>query len=88
MGVGTYFFAYATGSLMSIMTETRSYEEHVREAIKSLERFSEESDMSSDLFNLIANYLKQNYNEVYSIVDENDLVNELSPHLKEELIYA
>lgn len=40
MGIGTYFFAYATGSVMSIMIETRSYEENVREAIKSLDRFS------------------------------------------------
>ena len=51
------------------MTEKRSYEESVRDAIKSLERFSEESNMSNELFNRIANYLQQNYKEVYSLVD-------------------
>ena len=49
MGIGTYFFAYSTGSMMSIMTENRTYEENLREAIKSLERFAEETSMSSKL---------------------------------------
>ena len=49
MGIGTYFFAYSTGSMMSIMTETRTYEENLREAIKSLERFAEETSMSHKL---------------------------------------
>lgn len=32
--------------------------------------------------------MKHNYNEVYSELDFNDLINQLNPHLKEELIYA
>jgi len=44
--------------------------------------------MSSILETEIESYLQQNYKEVYSLLDNNDLVNELNPHLKEELIYA
>ena len=88
MGIGTYFFAYSTGSMLSIMTENRTYEENLREAIKSLERFAEETEMDNKLTTEITSYLQQNYKEVYSLLDNNDLVNELNAHLKEELIYA
>ena len=46
MGIGTVFFAYSTGSMMSIMTETRTYEESLNEAVKSLEIFAKEANMS------------------------------------------
>ena len=76
------------GALMSIMTNNQSYEENVREALKSLERFSEETYMSPELYSTIQNFLQTNYNEVYSQIDEKSLINQLVPHLKEELIYA
>ena len=55
--------------------------------MKALEEFAEESNLDQDLHMQIKNFLANNHLELFAKVDEESLINELPPTIKEELFF-
>lgn len=55
--------------------------------MKALEEFAKDSNLDPELHSQIKNFMLNNYLELFARMDEETLINELPPTLKEELFF-
>lgn len=87
MFLGVAFYSFVVGSLTSVITAEGSQQENLIGKLKALEEFAQETNLDIDLHSQVKTFLLNNYNELFSRVDEEALINELPPTLKEELFF-
>lgn len=87
MFLGVAFYSFVVGSLTSVITAEGSQQENLIGKLKALEEFAHETNLDMDLHSQVKTFLLNNYNELFSRVDEEALINELPPTLKEELFF-
>ena len=87
MFLGVAFYSFVVGSLTSVISSEGSQQENLIGKLRALEEFAQETQLDQDLHNQVKTFLQNNYTELFSRVDEDALINELPPTLKEELYY-
>ena len=56
--------------------------------MKALENFAKETDLDPELWQRLRLFLLNNYNELFSKTDEENLLQELPASLKEDVLYS
>ena len=84
---GVSFYSFVIGAVTSIVSAELVNTESLNYKLKALEDFSKETGMDEDLMNKIRQFLLNNYNELYSKNDEEELLKELPLSLREEVLY-
>jgi hypothetical protein len=84
---GVSFYSFVIGAVTSLISAELENTESLNYKIKVLEDFSKETGMDEDLMNKIRQFLLNNYNELFSKVDEEELLKELPLSLREEVLY-
>ena len=87
MFLGVAFYSFVVGSLTSVITAEGDQQGNLIVKLKALEEFANETNLEIDLHTQVKTFLLNNYNELFSRVDEDALINELPPTLKEELFF-
>jgi len=87
MFIGVAFYSFVVGSLTSVITDIQSQEDNLIAKIKALDEFSRDTNLDKDLHKRIEKFLLNNYVELFSRIDEDAMISELPPTLKEEIFY-
>jgi len=87
MFVGVSFYSFVVGSLTSVITDTATQEDNLISKLNALEDFAKETELDPDLHKRVEKFLINNYIELFSRVDEESMISELPPTLKEEIFY-
>jgi CRP-like cAMP-binding protein len=87
MFIGVAFYSFVVGSLTSVITDIQSNEDNLIAKIKALDEFSRDTNLDKDLHKRIEKFLVNNYVELFARVDEEAMISELTPTLKEEIFY-
>ena len=84
---GVSFYSFVIGSVTSLISAEIQNTDTLNHKLKVLEDFGKESAMDEELMNKIRQFLLNNYNELFSKQDEEELLKELPPSLREEVLY-
>ena len=87
MFLGVAFYSFVVGSLTSTISSMNSQFENLSGKIKALDEFAIETGLDPVLHNQVKSFLMNNYLELFARVDEEALINELPPTIKEELFF-
>ena len=87
MFFGVAFYSFVVGSLTSTISAMHSQYENLFGKIKALEEFAKDTGLDPTLHNQVKSFLMNNYLELFARVDEEALINELPPTIKEELFF-
>ena len=84
---GVSFYAYVIGNLTSIIANENDNAENLYNRLKALEEFAKKTKLPEDLLFKIKNFLENNYNELFSQQDEEQLLAELPASLREDVLF-
>jgi len=84
-GVG--FYSFVIGNLTSIIANENANSETLYNKLKALEEFAKKTKLPEDLHFKIKQFLENNYNELFSKIDEEGLLHELPTTLREEVLF-
>lgn len=87
MGCGVSFYSFVVGSVTSIIAAETRNKETLSHKLKALDSFQKETGLPEEIYNLISQFLLNNYDEVFSKTDEQDLLDVLPTSLREEVLY-
>ncbi|CDW91576.1 cation channel family protein [Stylonychia lemnae] len=82
-GVG--FYSFVIGNLTSIIANENANSENLYNKLKALEEFAKKTNLPEELHFKIRQFLENNYNELFSRIDENQLLQELPITLRDEV---
>ena len=87
MFFGVGYYTFLIGSVTSMISAELENTESLNYKPKVLEDFYKESGMDDELMNKIRQFLLNNYNELFTKKDEEELLIELPLSLREEVLY-
>jgi hypothetical protein len=87
MLVGAAFYSVVVGSLTSVIIDSNSVDEELNRKLKALEAFAAQSNLDPELLNSIRQFIYNNYSNMFSKIEEELIVKELPPTLKEEVLF-
>jgi len=87
MFLGVAFYSFVVGSLTTVMTSVHDSQENLQNKLNALEDFSKESQLDDDLHFRVKNFLINNHTELFARIDEDQMIQELPPTFKEEVLF-
>jgi hypothetical protein len=87
MLLGAAFYSVVVGSLTSVIINANSVDEELNRKLRALELFAIDSNLDSELHNSIRQFIYNNYSNMYSKIEEELIIMELPPTLKEEVLF-
>jgi CRP-like cAMP-binding protein len=87
MFIGVAFYSFVVGSLTSVITDIQSQEDNLIAKLKALDEFARDTNLDKELHKRVQKFLVNNYVELFSKMDEEQLIQEMPPTLKEEIFY-
>ena len=87
MFLGVVFYSFVVGSLTTIMTTDNKAKELLIKQLAALDQFKDEVDLDVTVYDGIYNFLINNHEEVFAVMDEGAMINNLPNNYKEELFY-
>lgn len=86
MAFGVNFYSFLVGSITSHVTSESQNQDNVKYKLKELDNYRVSTDMDSQLFNDINQFLQNNYNHYFGRQDEEKLQADLPPNLRDEVM--
>lgn len=87
MGFGAMFYSILVGTLTSVIIEEVLTAGNLTKKIKAVESFSEAAHLDHKISTQMKQFLSNNFNEIFSKVDEEAMIKELPSKLREELLF-
>ena len=87
MFLGVVFYSFVVGSLTTIMTTDNKAKELLIKQLAALDQFKDEANLDVTVYDGIYNFLINNHEEVFAVMDEGAMINNLPNNYKEELFY-
>jgi len=84
-GVG--FYSFVIGNLTTILANENQNYENLYNKLKGLEEFAKKTNLPEELHFKIRQFLENNYHELFSRMDEDDLLKELPTTLREDVLF-
>lgn len=84
---GVSFYSFLVGSVTSILAAEARDTETLQAKIRQLEDYSSASGIDEELYQKIRTFLLNNYIELSSKIDEQQLIGDLPTSLREEILY-
>lgn len=87
MFTGVAFYSFVVGSMTTLLTTAETQENSLTSKLKAFEDFAEEANLDELLKTKITHFIMNNYSELFSKVDDDQMISELPPNLKEEIMF-
>lgn len=87
MVFGAMFYSILVGTLTSVIIEEVLTAGNLTKKIKAVESFSEAAGLDPTISTQMKQFLSNNFNEIFSKVDEEAMIKELPSKLREELLF-
>lgn len=87
MFLGVALYSVVVGALTIMVLENTEKTENLMQKLTALEEFKKQSELPDDIYKKIRVFIQENFEEISTKVVFDQMINEIPPTLKEELIF-
>lgn len=87
MFTGIAFYTFVVGSMTTLLTTIEEKENSLKSKLKAFEEFADKAKLNLRLKTQISSFIKDYYSELFAKVDEDQIISQLPPNLKEEILF-